>query len=73
MSTAWGLLPLSMDESDLMMLLLSLFILAILVILMFMYLPWFYALLGTLVIIGGIYYGIWELRKEETEQEKKEM
>jgi hypothetical protein len=73
LSTVWGLLPLGMDESDLMMLLLALFLLAVLVIAMFIVLPWFYAVLGTLGLIGAIYYGVWELRKGELEQEKKEM
>ena len=67
MSEAWGLLPLGMEESDLVMLLLSLLILALLVIAMFMYLPWYYAILGTLVIVLGIYYGVWELRKQENQ------
>ena len=67
MSSVWGLLPLGMDESDLMMLLLAIFLLALLVIVMFMTLPWFYALLGTLVIVFGIYYGVIELRKQENQ------
>ncbi|MHA1135075.1 MAG: hypothetical protein ACTSSE_01155 [Candidatus Thorarchaeota archaeon] len=64
MSTAWGLIPLGMEESDLVMLLVSLFILAVLVIIVFIVLGWFLGLLGTLVIIFGIYYGVMELRKE---------
>jgi hypothetical protein len=54
-----------MDESDLMMLVLSLFILAVLVIAMFIFLPFPYAILGTGLIIFGIYYGVRELRKQE--------
>ncbi|MFW9844726.1 MAG: hypothetical protein ACFFEV_09130 [Candidatus Thorarchaeota archaeon] len=75
MSTAWGLLPLGMDESDLMMFLLSIFILAVLVILMFLYLPLHIAVLGTLFIVCAIYYGVWELKRQEnqSEQEKKEL
>jgi len=64
LSTAWGLIPLGMEESDLVMLLVSLFILAVLVIIVFIVLGWFLGLLGTLVIIFGIYYGVMELRKE---------
>jgi len=73
LNAAWGLLPLGMEESDLVMLLLSVFLLAVLVIAMFIVLPWYYAILGTLVIIFGVYYGVRELKEEESEQEKKEM
>lgn len=69
MSISWGLLPLGMDESDLMMLLLAIFLLALLVIVMFMYLPWPYAVLGTLLIVFSIYYGVRELQKEENQTE----
>ncbi len=70
MSHAWGLVPLGMDESDLMMLVLSLFILAVLVIAMFLFLPPLYAILGTGLIIFGIYYGVRELRKQEQNTEE---
>jgi hypothetical protein len=59
-----------MDESDLMMLVLSLFILAVLVIAMFLFLPPLYAILGTSLIIFGIYYGVRELRKQEQKMEE---
>ena len=69
MSTAWGLLPLGIDESDLVMLLLAIFILAVLVIAMFIVLPLFYAILGTLVIVFGICYGVWALRQKENQSD----
>ena len=69
MSSAWSLLPLGMDESDLVMLLLALLLLAILVIAMFMVLPWYYAGLGTGVIIFSIYYGVRKLRQEQASSE----
>jgi hypothetical protein len=50
------------------MLLFALFILAVLVIAPFIVLPWFYAILSTLAIVFGIYYGVRELRKEENER-----
>jgi hypothetical protein len=53
-----GLLPAAMDDSDLMMLIVALFILSILVIAMFITLPLFYALFGTLLIVLGIAYGV---------------
>ncbi|MFW9962387.1 MAG: hypothetical protein ACFFCX_02405 [Candidatus Sifarchaeia archaeon] len=65
MSVEWGLLPLAMDESELVMLLLAIFILALLVIAMFIVFPWFYALLGTLFIVFGILYGVRELKQKE--------
>ena len=73
MNTAWGLIPLGVEESDLVMLLFSIFLLALLVILLFLVLPWYYALLGTLGIVLAIYYGVRELRKQDREHEKKEM
>lgn len=69
MSAAWGLLPLGMDESDLVMLLLAIFILALLVIAMFVVFHWSLAVLGTLVIVFGIYYGVWKLRQQENESD----
>ena len=68
MGAAAGLIPLGIEESDLVMLLLSLFLLAVLVFAMFMFLPWPYAVLGTSLIIFGIYYGVRELRKQEQYQ-----
>ena len=65
MSATWGLIPLGVEESDFVMLLFSVFLLALLVIAMFIVLPWYIALLGTFVIIGGIYYGVRELKKQE--------
>ncbi len=54
-----------MDESDLMMLVLALFILSLLVIAMFIVFPWYYAVLAALVIIFGIYYGVRELKQKQ--------
>lgn len=65
MSYASGLIPLGMDESDLMMLVLALFILSLLVIAMFIVFPWYYAVLAALVIIFGIYYGVRELKQKQ--------
>lgn len=65
MSAEWGLLPAGIDETDLVMILLALFILSLLVIAMFIVFHWFYAVLGTLLIVVGILYGIRELRKDE--------
>ena len=74
MNAVWGLFPAGIEESDFVMLLFSIFSLALLVIAMFMFLPLFYAILGTLIIVFGIYYGVWALRKKEKESElKKEM
>ncbi len=65
MSTEWGLLPAGIDETDLVMMLLALFILSLLIIAMFIVLPWYFAVLGTIVIVFGILYGIRELRQKE--------
>jgi len=69
LSAVDGLIPLGIEESDLVMLLLSVFLLAILVIAMFMFFPLFYAILGTLVIVFGIYYGVIKLKQEESQSE----
>jgi len=61
--TAWGLLPLAMDESDLMMILLSLFLLVILVIVIFLVFPLEFALLMTAGIAFAFVYAIHETRK----------
>ena len=47
------------------MMLLALFILSLLVIAMFIVFHWFWAVLGTLVIILGILYGVREMKKNE--------
>jgi len=65
LSVAWGLLPLGTEESDLVMLIFALFILAVLVIAMFLFFPWYYAVFGTGLIVFGIYYGVRELKKQE--------
>jgi 1,4-dihydroxy-2-naphthoate octaprenyltransferase len=65
MSAEWGLLPAGIDETDLVMMLLALLILLLLVIAMFIVFHWYYALLGTLVIILGILYGVRELKQKE--------
>ena len=69
MSAEWGLIPLGMDETDLVMLILALFILSVLVIAMFVVLHLFYAILGTLVIIFGIMYGVRKLQQEQDSRE----
>ncbi len=69
MSVEWGLLPLGIEESDLVMLLLALFILSVLVIAMFIVFPWYFAVLGTIFIIVGILYGVKELRKQQDSSE----
>ena len=69
MSSAWGLLPLGVDESDLVMLLFAIFIIALLVVVMFMVLPWPYAILGMLLIVFSIVYGVRELRQAENQGE----
>jgi hypothetical protein len=68
-NTAWGLLPLGVEESDLVMLLFAIFLLALLVIVMFVALPFYYAILGTIVIVFGIYYGVRVLRNAESKNE----
>ena len=65
MSAEWGLLPAGIDETDLVMMLLALFILSLLVIAMFIVFHWFWAVLGTLFIILGILYGVREMKKNE--------
>lgn len=65
MSAEWGLLPAGIDETDLVMILLALFILALVVIALFIIFHWFFAILGTLVIILSILYGVRELKQKE--------
>ena len=65
MSAEWGLLLAGIDETDLVMMLLALFILSLLVIAMFIVFHWFYAVLGTILIIFGILYGVRELRRKD--------
>lgn len=69
MSAEWGLLPAGIDETDLVMMLLALFILSLLIIAMFIVFPWYFAVLGTLVIVLGILYGVRELRQKEDSDE----
>ncbi|KXH70067.1 MAG: hypothetical protein AM326_04610 [Candidatus Thorarchaeota archaeon SMTZ-45] len=65
MSVEWGILPLGIEESDLVMVLLAIFILALLVIAMFIVFPWYYAFLGTLFIVFCILYGVSVLKQKE--------
>ena len=65
MSAEWGLLPAGIDESDLVMLIMALFILSLLVIAMFIVLHWFYAVLGTFLIVAGILYGVREMKQKD--------
>jgi positive regulator of sigma E activity len=60
---SWGLLPLAMDDSDLMMILLSLFILIVFVILIFLIFPIEFALLMTAGIALAFVYAIHETRR----------
>jgi Na+/H+ antiporter NhaC len=61
--TAWGLLPLAMDESDLLMILLSLFLLVVLIIVIFLSFPLEFALLFTAGIALAFAYALYETRK----------
>ncbi|MHA2351902.1 MAG: hypothetical protein ACXABX_02135 [Candidatus Thorarchaeota archaeon] len=72
MNAEWGLLPAGIDETDLVMMLLALFILSLLVIAMFNVFHWFYAVLGTLLIVVGILYGVRELRKNTSESKESD-
>ncbi len=65
MSAEWGLLPAGVDETDLVMILLALFILSLVVIALFIIFHWFLAILGTLVIILSILYGVRVLKQKE--------
>jgi hypothetical protein len=62
-SRAWGLLPLAVDESDLMMLVLVLFILAVLVVSIFMAFPLHIALLLSGALIVGLLIAIHETKR----------
>jgi hypothetical protein len=62
-SRTWGLLPLAIDESDLMMLVLVLFILAVLVISIFMAFPLHIALLVSGALIVGLIIAIHETKR----------
>jgi len=61
--TVWGIFPLAMDESDLMMLLLSLFILTVLLVLIFIIFPLELALLMTAGIALAFVYAVHETRR----------
>lgn len=65
MSAEWGLLPAGIDETDLVMILLALFILSLVVIALFIIFHWFLAILGTLLIILSILYGVRVLKQKE--------
>ena len=65
MSAEWGLLPAGIEESDLVMMIFALFILSLLVIAMFIVFHWFYAILGTLLIVAGIAYGVREMKHDD--------
>ena len=59
----WGIFPLAMDESDLMMMCLSLFVLIVLVILIFIIFPLEFALLMIAGIALAFVYAIYETRR----------
>jgi len=63
MSSTWGILPLGMDESDLMMLILALFILGLLVVALFMTFQLHVALFFTAALFVSLGYAIRETRK----------
>ena len=63
MSSVWGILPLGMDESDLMMLILASFILGLLVVAFFMTFQLHVALFFTAALILSLGYAIRETRK----------
>ncbi|MBN2230900.1 MAG: hypothetical protein JW779_15030 [Candidatus Thorarchaeota archaeon] len=63
MSRVWGLLPLAMDDSDLMMLILVIFILAVLIISFFMAFPFHIALLFSGALLAGLGIAIHETRR----------
>jgi heme A synthase len=62
-SRAWGLLPLAADDSDIMMLAVVLFILAILVISLFMAFPIYVALFFSGALLVGLALAIHETRR----------
>jgi len=62
-SRVWGLLPLAADDSDIMMLAVVLFILAILVISLFMAFPLHIALLLSGALIVGLLIAIHETKR----------
>jgi heme A synthase len=62
-SRAWGLLPLAADDSDIMMLAVVLFILAILVISLFMVFPIHVALFFSGALLVGLALAIHETRR----------
>ncbi len=63
MSRVWGLLPLAADDSDIMMLAVVLFILAILVISLFMVFPIHIALFFSGALLVGLALAIHEARR----------
>jgi len=62
-SRAWGLLPLAADDSDIMMLAVVLFILAVLVISLFMAFPVHIALFFSGALLLGLALAIHETRR----------
>lgn len=67
MNSEWGLLPAGIEETDLVMMILALFILTLLVVAMFIVFHWVYAVLGTVLIVVGILYGVRELNRASNE------
>ena len=63
MTEAWGLLPLAADESDCIMILLSLFVLVILVVSIFLVFSTEVALLVSAMILIAFLYAIMENRR----------
>ncbi|MHA2601914.1 MAG: hypothetical protein AM324_007275 [Candidatus Thorarchaeota archaeon SMTZ1-83] len=76
MTEAWGLLPLAADESDCIMVLLSMFVLVVLVVSIFLVFSTEVALLVSAMILVAFLYALMENRrmsKSHAEQPKKRM
>ncbi|UCH05451.1 MAG: hypothetical protein JSW05_04605 [Candidatus Thorarchaeota archaeon] len=76
MTEAWGLLPLAADESDCIMVLLSLFVLVVLVVSIFLVFSTAVALLVSAMSLVAFLYALMENRRmarSHAEQPKKRM
>jgi hypothetical protein len=75
MTEAWGLLPLAADESDCIMVLLSVFVLVVLVVSIFLVFSTEVALLVSVMILIAFLYAIMEnrrmVRSDAQQPEKK--
>ncbi|MFX0045939.1 MAG: hypothetical protein ACFE8Z_08830 [Candidatus Hermodarchaeota archaeon] len=76
MTEAWGLLPLAADESDCIMVLLSVFVLVVLVVSIFLVFSTEVALLVSAMILIAFLYAIMENRRmvrADAQQPKKKV